>query len=95
MEREMNGMSRPHMLTLEGRTHARVSGVMTVSCFNEQEIVLETSEGEIALLGQGLHIGQLDLDEGELDVTGEIAGIEYNGPVRKKERRGLFSRRRS
>jgi len=88
------GAVRPHQLTLEGRTRAKLSGVMAVSCFNEQEIVLETSEGEVALLGEGLHIGQLDLEQGQLDVTGTIAGIEYNGPVTKKERRGLFARRK-
>lgn len=92
MEQGMN--IGTHTLTLEGRAHARLSGVMAVCCFNEQEIVLETSEGEIALLGEQLHIEQLNLEDGQLDVTGEISGIEYNGPVRKKEKRGLFSRRR-
>ena len=94
MEQGMNTGARPHMLTLEDRTHARLSGVMAVCCFHDQEIVLETSEGEIALLGEQLHIEQLNLEDGQLDVTGEISGIEYNGPVRKKEKRGLFSRRR-
>lgn len=90
MEQEI----RAHQLTLEGRGRARVSGVTAVCCFNEREIVLETSEGEVALLGEGLHIGQLNLDEGELDVTGEIAGVEYNGPVRRKEKRSLFARKK-
>ena len=94
MEQGMSNGARPHMLTLEGRTHARLSGVMAVCCFHDQEIVLETSEGEIALLGEQLHIEQLNLEDGQLDVTGEISGIEYNGPVKEKEKRGLFSRRR-
>lgn len=92
MEQVIN--TKPHTLTLEGRARAKLTGVDTVCCFNEREIVLETSEGEIALLGEGMHIEQLNLDEGQLDVTGEIAGVEYNGPVRKKEKRGLFSRRK-
>ena len=94
MDTNMSAALRPHQLTLEGRTRARLSGVTAVSCFNEQEIVLETSEGEVALLGEGLHIGQLSLEEGRLDVTGEIAGIEYNGPVSGKGKRGLFARRK-
>ena len=85
---------RAHQMTLEGRGRARVSGVTAVCCFNEREIVLETTEGEVALLGEGLHIGQLNLEEGELDVTGEIAGVEYNGPVRRKEKRGLFAHKK-
>ena len=94
MEGNLDTTLRTHQLTLEGRTRAKLSGVIAVSCFNEQEIVLETSEGEVALLGERMHIEQLNLEEGQLDVTGEIAGIEYNGPVGKKERRGLFARRK-
>lgn len=94
MEQNMGAAVRPHQLTLEGRSRAKLCGVMAVNCFNEQEIVLETSEGEVALLGERLHIEQLNLEDGQLDVTGEIAGVEYNGPVGKKERRGLFARRK-
>ena len=86
--------TRNHTLTMEGRARAQLTGVDAVCCFNEREIVLETSEGEIALLGEGLHMEQLNLEAGELDVTGEIAGVEYNGPVRKKEKRALFARRK-
>lgn len=95
MDMERGSRAGTHVLTLEGRTHASLSGVMAVCCFNEQEIVLETSEGEVALLGSGLHIEQLNLEDGRLDVTGEIAGIEYNGPRGKKEKRGLFARRKA
>lgn len=82
---------RAHMLTLEGRSRARLDGVMAVSCFNEQEVVLQTSAGEVALIGEGLHIEQLNLEDGQLNVTGEIAAIEYSETARPK--RGLFKKR--
>ena len=94
MEQDMGRTARAHTLILEGRARARLTGVTAVSCFNDREVVLETGEGEVALLGEALHIEQLNLDDGQLDVTGEIAGVEYNGPVGRKERRGLFGRRR-
>lgn len=93
MEQERAAVGR-HTLTMDGRTRAKLTGVVAVSCFNDREIVLETSEGEVALLGDGLHIEQLDLEDGRLDVTGEIGGIEYSGPSAGKERRGLFARRK-
>ena len=71
-----------------------LTGVTAVSCFNDREVVLETGEGEVALLGENLHIEQLNLDDGQLDVTGEIAGVEYETP-RKQERRGLFGRKKA
>jgi len=90
MERE-NGSAGAHMLTMEGRTKATLTGVIAVSCFHDREIVLETTEGEVAILGERLHMGRLNLDDGQLDVTGQIAGVEYNGTVKGKARRGLFS----
>ena len=95
---EMQEVKRPvraHTLTMEGRERARLSGVTAVSCFNEEEVVLETSAGEVALMGAGLHIEQLNLEEGQLDVTGEISAIEYSDIAPKRERRGLFARRKS
>ena len=83
-----------HTLTMDGRSRAKLTGVTAVNCFNEQEVVLETMEGEVALLGDGLHIEQLDLEDGQLDVTGDITAIEYSAPSARKERRGLFSRRK-
>ena len=92
MDQEIKPVRAAHMLTLEGRTRAKLTGVVAVSCFHDREVVLETSEGEVAILGERLHIGRLNLEDGQLDVTGEIAGVEYNGVVNHKERRRLFSR---
>ncbi|MBR2942891.1 MAG: sporulation protein YabP [Clostridia bacterium] len=95
MEQEtMISTQRQHTLMMEGRSRARLAGVTAVSCFNDQEVVLETSAGEVALLGEKLHIEQLNLEEGQLDVTGEIAAIEYSDLAPKREKRGLFGRRK-
>ena len=93
MEQSAGG-SRTHSLTLEGRAHARITGVTAVSCFNEREVVLETSEGEVALLGRGLNIERLNLEDGALGVTGEIEGVEYNGPAAGKGKKSLTGRKR-
>ena len=83
-----------HSLMLEGRSRAKLAGVTAVSCFNEQEVVLETTVGEIAIEGEGLHIEQLNLEAGRLDVTGVIEAIEYSELAPKRERRGLLFRRK-
>jgi len=95
MEQEtMLHTQRPHTLLMEGRARAQLAGVTAVSCFNEQEVVLETTAGEVALVGDKLHIEQLNLEEGQLDVTGEIAAIEYSDLAPKHERRGFFGRKK-
>ena len=82
--------ARPHVLTLEGREKAVVTGVEDVGSFNEQTVVLLTSAGALTLLGDGLHISRLNLQDGELLVEGRIAALEYDD--RNKSGRGLLSR---
>ena len=94
MENTMNAALRPHSLTMEGRERAALCGVTAVSCFNDQEVVLETTAGEVAVVGEGLHIEQLNLEAGQLNVTGEICAIEYSDLAPKRERKGLFGRRK-
>ena len=95
MERENHTPMKRHTLLLEDRTHAKLTGVTAVSCFNDREIVLETDEGEVALLGEQLHIEQLNLDDGELDVNGDVVGIEYSEKTRKREKRRWFEPRKA
>lgn len=95
MERENQTPMKRHTLLLEDRKHAKLTGVTAVSCFNDREIVLETDEGEVALLGEQLHIEQLNLDDGELDVNGDVVGIEYSEKARKREKRRWFGPRKA
>jgi len=83
--------TRPHMLTLEGRQKAVISGVEGVESFNEQMVVLATTAGMLTLLGEGLHVSGLNLESGQLLVDGEIAALEYD--ERGRSGKGsLFSR---
>ena len=83
---------RAHAVTLENRRRANVTGVSDVVRFDEQEVVLSTSDGEITLLGEGLHIARLHLEEGQLIVEGDITGIEYGQVQAQAARGGFFSR---
>ncbi|HIU34021.1 MAG TPA: sporulation protein YabP [Candidatus Pullichristensenella excrementigallinarum] len=74
-----------HSLILEGRQKATITGVSDVDCFNEQIVVLITSAGSMTLSGEGLHVENLNLKEGKLEVEGEISSIEYSGSPREKK----------
>ena len=83
--------TRMHAITLENRQRAGITGVSDVLSFNEQEVVLVTDGGDITLVGEGLHISRLNLDDGQLVVEGDIGGIEY-GVAPQLRRGGLLSR---
>ena len=82
--------ARAHSVTVENRSAVKLTGVTDVASFNEQEIVMTSDSGEIALLGAGLHISQLNLEEGKVTVEGHIAALEYGDAP--SAMRGLLSR---
>ena len=48
-----------------------------VLCFDEDRIVMRTVKGELTVAGEGLHIGKLSLDTGELSVEGKVSELSY------------------
>ena len=78
-----------HQLTLEGRERLTVSGVEDVERFDENMIVMSTSAGTLVISGEGLHIGKLTLDGGELHVDGRVDAMSYEETIRGG---GLFGR---
>ena len=66
-----------HRLELDDRERLVVSGVEDVERFDESGIVMSTSAGILTVTGEGLHIGKLSLDGGELHVDGRIDSLIY------------------
>ena len=79
-----------HRLTLEGREKLTVGGVEDVERFDETCIVMSTCAGTLVVTGEGLHIGKLSLDGGELHVDGQIDALQYEDG--STARSGLFAR---
>ena len=72
------GEGAAHGFTLMNRSHAEISGVIDVDCFNEQVVVLRTPMGTLTISGAALNISHLNLEEGRLVVEGEFASAEYS-----------------
>ena len=79
-----------HRVELEGRERLKVSGVEDVERFDETGIIMSTSGGTLVISGEGLHIGKLSLEGGELHVDGRIDSLSYEDDG--GARGGLFSR---
>ncbi len=67
-----------HEITMTNRSQIVVSGVSDVDCFNEEMIVLTTNSGALTIAGEGLHIGHLNLQEGQARVEGRVRSLEYD-----------------
>lgn len=74
---KLSGAGKPHSLTMDDRCRLSVSGVEDVESFDENEIVMKTSQGDLIVRGSGLHIGKISLDVGELRVEGLVSELLY------------------
>lgn len=69
-----------HSVQMNRRRHACITGVTDVCSFHETEIVLKVDTGLMFIGGENLHIGKLLLDDGKLDVEGQIDSLIYEKP---------------
>ena len=64
--------------------------VAKAQCFDEHLVVLRTDCGEMTVEGEALHVGALDIDKGEIEITGRISAVCYTDAAAPK--RGLRAR---
>ena len=66
-----------HLINMVNRKSIELSGVSNVINFDEEEIILDTIMGCLEIGGQELHITMLNLDNGQVAVTGNINHLAY------------------
>lgn len=74
-----------HRLVLEGRDRLSVTGVLDVGRFDEMAAVLETGRGSLILRGENLHVEALDLEAGEVRLTGQVNSLSYEENAETRE----------
>ena len=83
MVMQNGGAAREHSLTLTDRKRLSLTGVEDVDCFNEQIVVLRTGLGMLTVSGSGLNLSRLSLEEGRVEMEGEVDALEYTGGRKK------------
>lgn len=89
-EEKYKTIELPHNVIMESRKKMSVSGVDDVESFDENEIIMSTSQGILIVRGKELRIEKLSLDSGDVVMEGVIDRLEYEDDV--KISGGLFSR---
>lgn len=76
-----------HTLILKNRREGTITGVLDVHSFDEDEVMLLTGEGKLSIKGEKLHIRQLNLENGEVDLEGKVNSLTYmtKNPEKKDE----------
>ena len=68
---------RGHKVNITGRKSLQITGVKDVKSFDEKEVELETSAGMLNIKGEGLHVRNLNLERGEIDMDGLVNNLTY------------------
>lgn len=88
MEEEL----RNHRVQLLNRKEGLIIGVKDVCSFDVEEVMLETNMGRLQIKGKELHVKRLNLERGEVEFTGEVSAMIYQGNAAKKNGTGIMGR---
>lgn len=82
----------PHQVIMENRRDLSVSGVSDVDSFDGETVVAYTDMGALTIKGHDLQIKRLNVESGDLSLTGEIDSLIYTSCTEKHGRLGRLFR---
>lgn len=77
MDDRKNDTKPTHTIFVDDRENIKVTGISDVESFDENEIILYTSEGGIILVGEDFKINRLSVETGEVEIQGFINEVKY------------------
>ena len=81
-----------HNVQIDKRENIAVAGVIDVISFDEVSVICETEMGVIIIKGANLHVKRINLESGELVVSGEIDGLSYENASGGTKAKSLMGR---
>ncbi|MCD7036654.1 sporulation protein YabP [Metabacillus sp. GX 13764] len=81
-----------HDITMKGRKQLEISGVKQVESFDNEEFLLDTVMGAMAIRGENLQMKNLDVDRGIVSIKGRIFDIVYLDDQQGDKAKGFFSK---
>lgn len=91
---EERQIAKMHKLVVNNRRTSMVTGVLDVLSFDLNEILLGTEQGMLMVKGTDLHVNRLNVEKGEVDLSGNIDSFAYSSAEHQPGRQGdsFFSR---
>jgi sporulation protein YabP len=86
------GTVQEHDVIMRGRRLLDITGVKQVESFDNEEFLLETVMGILAIKGQNLQMKNLDVDKGIVSIKGKIFDLVYLDEHHGEKAKGFFSK---
>ncbi len=90
MEKGRELSSFNHSINVVERKNAFITGVKKVESFDNEEFLLETVMGYLAIKGEDLELFKLDTLQGNVSIKGIIKSMDYFDDDVKKDNTGSF-----
>lgn len=84
--------NKKSLMTIENRKRLLLTGVSEVINFNDEQIVLNTNLGSLTIRGRELKMNKLDVQNGDIAITGTINSCVYNGNEVSNKKDSIISR---
>ena len=81
-----------HEVVMRGRKLLDITGVRQVESFDNEEFLLETNMGFLAIKGENLQMKNLDVDSGVVSIKGKIFDLVYVDEPSGDKAKGFFGK---
>ncbi len=93
MEKEKEYSNYNQCISIIDRKNIFITGVKKVDSFDDEEFLIETSMGYLAIKGEDLELIKLDTLQGSISIKGLIKSMDYFEENSKKESNNSFINR--
>ncbi len=90
MDKEKDFGNINHSVSIIERKNVLITGVKKVDSFDNEEFLIETIMGYLALKGENLELVKLDTLQGSVTIKGLINCMDYFEDNNKKDNSGSF-----
>lgn len=73
----MENMRKSHGISCSERTATFLTGIESIEGFDEESIIVKTSDTGLSIRGHGLHIDKFDAETGDMNCSGTVEAIIY------------------
>lgn len=81
-----------HQVLLVDREELTIDGVLNLGSFDEEEVIVETEQGILAVRGEGMNIKQLNLDAGNVIIDGLVRELSYEDTPQNHKGKSIITR---
>lgn len=78
--------NKKSFITLENRKKMTLDGVLEIISFNDEQILIITVLGDMDIRGEELKMTKLDVQNGDVVITGKISYIVYTSEEKRPKK---------